>query len=464
MPSPGFQSPIVLRFAACLTAVLLFSGCGGGGASSSAAPPSLPTGTAAPVGNTSHGRYGISHVIIVIQENRSFDNLFQGYPGADTASSGQTHDGKTIPLGAIPLENMHDIDHQVVDFLESYNNGRMNGFDLEGGATGPGSGSGLRTRNVTVSYPAYGFVPRSEVQPYWTLAKRYVVADRMFPSQLDASWTAHQFLISGQAGGTANNPNATPWGCDAPGGTIVGYMQPDRSVSGGVFPCFSYRTLADELDAAGISWRYYAPAVLGGDGGGLVWSAFDAIKPVRFGPDWVAHVVSPETRFLSDVAAGQLAAVTWIVPDLANSDHAGSGSATGPEWVSSIVNAVGRSKFWSSSAIFIMWDDWGGWYDHVPPPQLDRYGLGIRVPLLIVSPFAKAGVVSHTQYESGSLLKFAEQTFSLAPLAASDARANSLDDAFTFGAVARPFQPLATRRAPSDFIREAPSLAPPDAE
>jgi phospholipase C len=174
--------------------------------------------------------------------------------------------------------------------------------------------------------------------------------------------------------------------------------------------------------------------------------------------------VSPETRFLSDVAAGQLAAVTWVVPDLANSDHAGSGSATGPDWVASIVNAVGNSPFWSSSAIFIMWDDWGGWYDHVPPPQVDRYGLGIRVPLLIVSPYARKGYVSHTQYESGSLLKFAENTFSLAPLAASDARAASVDDAFEFDQPARPFKPLATQRRAADFIHEPPTMRVPDEE
>ncbi len=464
MPASGTRSPVDARCAACLFALLSFSGCGGGGATSPAGPPSLPVGTAAPVGNASNGRYGISHVVIVIQENRSFDYLFHGYPGADTASSGRTHDGKTVPLTQIALESAHDIDHQVVDFLEAYDGGRMDGFDLEGGATGPGSGSSAHTRNVAVSYPAYGYAPPAEVQQYWTLAHRYVLADRMFPSQLDASWTAHQFLIAGQAGGTANNPDATPWGCDAPSGTLVGYMQANRTVTGGVFPCFSYPTLAAELDAAGVSWRYYAPPVFGGNVGGLVWSAFDAIKPVRYGPDWVAHVVSPETRFLSNVAAGQLAGVTWIVPDLANSDHAGSGSATGPDWIASIVNAVGRSKFWNSSAIFVMWDDWGGWYDHVPPPQIDRYGLGIRVPLLIVSPLAKSGVVSHTQYESGSLLKFAEQTFSLAPLAKSDARANALDDAFAFGQARRPYQPLSTHRRPADFIREAPSLKVPDAE
>jgi phospholipase C len=241
-------------------------------------------------------------------------------------------------------------------------------------------------------------------------------------------------------------------------------MQPNHTVTGGIFPCLSYPTLANELDAAGVSWRYYAPQVFGGDAGGLVWSAFDAIKPVRYGPDWVAHVVSPETKFLSDVAAGQLAGVTWIVPDLANSDHAGSGSASGPEWVASIVNAVGQSPFWKSSAILIVWDDWGGWYDHVPPPQLDRFGLGVRVPFLIVSPFAKRGVVSHTQYESGSILKFAESAFGLAPLAASDKRATPLDDAFTFGGTPRAFVPLATRRTATDFVREAPSMKVPDSE
>jgi phospholipase C len=432
------------------------AGCGGGGSSSSA-PPVVPTGTPAPIVGSSHGRYGISHVVIVIQENRSFDYLFRGYPGADSASSGLTHAGASVPLTEIPLENPYDLDHQVSDFLQDYNGGQMNGFDLEGGGTIGGG-------HAQSAYPQYGYAPQSEVQPYWKMAQSYVLADRMFTSQLDSSWTAHQFLIAGQAGGTANNPNGTPWGCDAPSWAVVGFLQPDRTVSGGTFPCFTYPTLADQLDAQNISWRYYAPYVQGGDIGGQVWSAFDAIHAVRYGKDWTAHVTSPETRFLSDVAAGQLAAVTWVVPDLANSDHAGSASATGPDWVASVVNAVGKSPFWDSSAVFVLWDDWGGWYDHVPPPQVDRYGLGIRVPAIVISPYAKQGYVSHTQYETASILRFAEDTFGLAPMAAADARAPSLDDTFSFGTTPRTFTTLSSRHKAADFLRMRPSLRAPDEE
>ena len=431
----------------------LLTGCGGSGGASTGASPVIPTGSPAPITGSYAGRYGISHVVIVIQENRSFDYLFNGYPGADTVSSGKRHDGSTVPLAPISLAASWDLTHQLSDFLLSYDGGRMDGFDLEE-TPGP----------PLPPNPEYGYAPRSEVQPLWNIAREFVLADRMFPSQIDSSWTAHQYLIAGQSGGTANNPTATPWGCDAPAGTTVGFLQPNRTVTGGEFPCMTYRTLADPLDAAGMSWRYYAPAVAGGDTGGLVWSAFDAIHSVRYGKDWTQHVVSPETNFLSDVAGGQLAAVTWIVPDLKNSDHASSQSTSGPDWVASIVNAVGTSPFWNSTAIFVMWDDWGGWYDHVPPPQVDVAGLGIRVPLLVASPFARQNYVSHTTYESGSILKFVEDTFGLSALAASDARAASLDDCFDFTQPARTFVPLSTRRRAADFLRRPPSLRAPDDE
>jgi phospholipase C len=439
---------------ACAVVAFVTSGCGGG---SSTGTRAIPSGSPAPIGGANAGRYGISHVVIVVQENRTFDYLFAGYPGAETASTGLTHDGRVVPLGEISLASAYDLNHQLADFVTSYDNGKMDGFDLVGGG-------GLGSGHAQTAYPQYGYAPRSEVAPYWKMAEQYVLADHMFPSQIDSSWTAHQFLIAGQAGGTANNPNGTPWGCDAPTGTTVPLLQPNRTASGGVFPCFTYATIANQLDAKGISWRYYAPPVNGGDIGGQVWSAFDAISAVRYGKDWTAHVVSPETKFLSDVAAGQLAGVTWVIPDLANSDHAGSKSVTGPQWVASVVNAVGTSQFWGSTAVFVLWDDWGGWYDHVPPPQVDVDGLGIRVPLLVISPFAKPGLVSHTNYESGSILKFVEATFGLSPLASSDARANALDDAFAFGQPARAFTPLATRRKAVDFLRARPSLRAPDNE
>ncbi len=436
-----------IRSIAAAGALALLAACGGKGGGGI---PAVPVGSAPPIDGNTIGRAGIAHVVIVIQENRSFDNLFMGYPGADTATSGQTHDGRTINLGPVPFEFPYDVNHGLPDFVRAYDGGRMDGFDLEGSIGEAGN-----------PYLEYSYVPRDETRPYWTMASQYVLADRMFTSQLDESFTSHQFLIAGQAGGTADIPDNLPWGCDAPTGTTIGLLTANHKSAGGVFPCFTYPTIADELDAKNISWRYYAPVIGGGDFGGLVWSAFDAIKSVRYGPDW-GNVVSPETRFLSDVKAGQLAGVTWIVPDLANSDHASSNSKTGPDWVASIVNAIGTSQFWKTSVIFIVWDDWGGWYDHVRPPQVDLYGLGIRVPLLIVSPFAKSNHVSHTQYETAAILRFAEDTFGLKPLSASDSRATPLDDSFDFTKAPRAFAPLSTRRSAADFTREPASFRPPD--
>jgi phospholipase C len=421
------------------------SGCGGG--SASAAQPSA-TSSAVPITGEHVGRNGIAHIVMIVQENRSFDNLFVGFPGADTASSGTSHDGRRIPLQPVSLTADMDIEHQLRDFLAAYDHGKMDGFDLENGN----------------ALGAYSYVPRTEVQQYWDLASRYVLADKMFPSQVDMSFTAHQFLIAGQGGGVVDGPSKAPWGCDAPAGTVISVLQPNRTSGGGVFPCFTYRTLADELDARGLPWRYYAPAVNGGDAGGLAWSAFDAIHQVRDGPDWTGHVVSPETSVLHDISSGSLASVTWIVPRWINSDHSLSRSASGPDWVTSIVDAIGNSGYWNSTAIFVVWDDWGGWYDHVAPPQVDLYGLGIRVPLIVVSPFAKRGHVSHVQYEFGSMLKFIESTYGLAALAASDARANPLDDCFDFKQAPRAFQSIATRRTPEEFVHAAPSDRAPDSD
>ena len=430
----------------------LAMGCGGGGSSSGGLGSPVPVGSPTAVGTT-HGRNNIDHVVIIVQENRSFNNLFMGYPGAETASSGPTHFGTTVKLVPVSLAASYDIGHNLNDFLLAYDGGKMDGFDLESKGSG-GSGPG--------QYAMYAYAPRVEVQPYWNLASHYVLSDRMFASQIDSSFTAHQYLIAGQAGNTVNAPTHLPWGCDAQSGTVVRTLTPNRRVGPGVFPCFHYPTMADRLDEKHISWRYYAPSVSGGDVGGELWSAYEAISDVRFGPDWLEHVVSPESQILSDVAAGQLAAVTWVVPDYKNSDHALSRSTTGPQWVASVVNAIGKSPLWAHTAILVTWDDWGGWYDSASPPYVDNDGLGMRVPLLVISPYAKQNYVSHVQYEFGSILKFAEYTFRLKPLAASDTRASALDDCFDFTQTARPFEAIATQRSPFDFQRAIPSGHAPD--
>jgi len=175
---------------------------------------------------------------------------------------------------------------------------------------------------------------------------------------------------------------------------------------------------------------------------GYEWESFDAIRHIRNGADW-ANVISPGTQFISDVGNGSLAEVTWIVPPFAASDMSDSGAAQGPDWVASLVNAVGESPLWNSTAIFVTWSGWGGFYDHVPPPQDADQGRSFRVPLLIVSPYVAQGRVTHSQYQHASILKFAEEAFGLNPLTRLDARANSPAREFDFQRQPRQFTPIA---------------------
>jgi phospholipase C len=181
---------------------------------------------------------------------------------------------------------------------------------------------------------------------------------------------------------------------------------------------------------------------------------------VRHGPEWKTNISRPNTNILSDAADGQLPTVSWVIPKFVESDHEGAGNTLGEEWVSTVVNAIGQSQYWNSTAIFVVWDDWGGFYDHVAPQYVDYDGLGFRVPLLVVSPYAKTNYVSHQQYEYGSILQFVEDTFGLGRLAASDTRANSLiPDCFNFQQAARKFRPLPVIPR-SQFLRELETTKP----
>jgi phospholipase C len=398
------------------------------------------------------GSASIQHVIVIVQENRSFDNMFNGFPGADTAQTGQSQGG-AVPLVAVPFETNPVIDpgHYHYSFTAAYDGGLMDGFN------GEGTYSNVGTYHQVPSPPnfAYAFLPQSETKPYWTLAKQFTLADRMFPSNSGPSFPAHQYLIAGQSDNVDEVPNGL-WGCDAAPGTLAPQLLPNGTEVPGVFPCFDYATLGDELDAAGVSWHYYTPATV------YLFSAYDAIRHIRYGTDWTTRVVTPETTILTDIANHALPQVSWVVPSFVNSDHALANSNTGPQWVASIVDAVGASPYWNNTAIFIVWDDWGGWYDHVAPPQLDVMGLGVRVPLIVVSPYARHGYVSHSQHEFGSILRFIETTYGLNTLAASDARADSLADCFDFTQTLAPLQPVKTFMHPADFLSQARSDQPPD--
>lgn len=227
-------------------------------------------------------------------------------------------------------------------------------------------------------------------------------------------------------------------------------------------------TLRDLFDAASpaITWKYYTPA-LHRPGG--IWSAFDVISSVRNGPEWATNVISPETTVLTDIANGNLAQMSWVIPDGTESDHPGNGADDGPSWVASVVNAVGESQYWSSTAIIITWDDWGGFYDPVPPPPRDNQGgPGFRVPMILVSPYAREtsasqpGYISQTTYEFGSIVRFVEDTFNLGRLGTTDGTTNSIDDMFDFYQYPRQFQTVGSKYSREYFVHQKPSRMPVD--
>lgn len=436
---------------ASAAATLALAACSFGGTSSL---PYLRSGTAlSSLDATGAGK--IRHIIYIVQENRSFDNLFQGYPGANTVSSGTISTGKTVRLKPVSLRAHYDIDHSAGAMFKACDGTgklpgthcRMDAFDLE--AAGPGGPKGVK-------YPQYVYVPHDESRPYFEMAKEGVLADDMFQSQLDESFVAHQYIIAAQSASAVNVPYG-PWGCNGYGDQVE-MITKDRVLQGSEAPCFDYQTLGDELDNAGLSWRFYASAYgsrSSGDGG--VWSSYQAVKHIYFGRDWNEDVISPNWKFITDVRAGKLANFTWITPVCTDSDHVNCPGGHGPSWVAALVNTVGKSKFWNSTAIFIQWDDWGGLYDHVPPPYKGYDGLGFRVPLVILSPYAKHNYVSHVQYETASVLRFAEDLFGMPQLAAADRRATSpAADCFDFSGKPRPFKRIKAPLPPRFFMHRHP--------
>ena len=451
---------------------------------------SLSTSGALPVAPSTPGfgpgKY-IKHIVLIVQENRSFDNLFDCFPGEEciTTAPMATTDpqGKPVVL-TVGLKPRHfencdtpyklkymlcgDFNHDWATAILNWDRGKMDGF---ANSTWGAAGGGTPIHNF-----AYGYVVRSEVKPYWDMAKQYTLLDRMFPDMFGPSFTAHLSLIAGttaisQSKAEINTPFEEPWSCDsgpqnttatvdrvainAPGYLVPHYMQPKP-------PCFTqFSTMADTLDAKNVSWRYYAPGVVHGipDFGAGIWSEFGAIKKVRYGPDW-ANVVTPQTAVLKDIRAGKLASMSWVIPDMLDSDHPSGDSNKGPSWVATVVNEIGESKYWNDTAIIIVWDDWGGWYDHIPPPQLDYDGLGIRVPGLIISPYAQRGKILHTQYQFGSILHFAEDVFGLDSLGVRDASSTSLTGAFDFTQKPKKVKPFPVPENYNYFMHRPPSGLP----
>jgi len=430
----------------------------------------------------------IEHIVIIFQENRSTDNLFQDpvlvSRGADIANSGMNSLGQTIPLVPIDLGTAgsnpqnYDLGHTHASFVAMYDGGKMDGINP---VCAP------PTECPPKAHPnfQYKYVIPSDVQPYFALAEQYTFGDRMFQTNEGPSFPAHQFIISGTSAPTATsslfdgeNPfhPQTPAGCIGPMTETVVMIDASGSETSSPpeYPCFEHPTLSDLLETNGVTWRYYTPSA------GSIWTgpvAIDhicqekTINGVRTctGPDWTNNVIIPQSQVLEDIANGQLAQVTWVIPDGLSSDHALTNDGTGPSWVASIVNSIGNSAFWANTVIVITWDDWGGWYDHVAPKVINDgaswgsgYVYGMRVPLIVVSPYAKAAYISHVTHDFGSILKFIETTFKLSSVGFADVAADDLSDCFNLTQTPLTFHAIPAPLDAAHFINDKHAPVDPD--
>ncbi len=387
-------------------------------------PDAVPTAKAAgTVTPAPPGMNVIKHVIFIIKENRSFDHYFGAFPGVDGATTGVTSTGQVVPLTPAPDQLMNDIDHDWESSLTGENGGLMNGYDLIDGG------------NTNGNLLAYTQMTEAQIPNYYAYGKAYALGDHMYSSLHGPSFPNHLYTIAATAGGVISDPvlpnggggsSTGGWGCDQAPDFSVPVLGTEGEISR-EYPCFDYQTLADTLAAAGVSWKYYAPAEGQPD---YHFSTYDAINHIRNGPAWAENVV-PYAQFVTDAQSGNLPAVSWLVAGTEN-EHPPRSTCLGENWTVNSINALLSGPDGASSAVFLVWDDFGGFYDHVKPPTLDEYGLGIRVPFLIISPYAKPGFITHERYEFSSVLKFTEELFGLPALSTRDANANDITNAFNF--------------------------------
>lgn len=416
-----------------------------------------PSGTIVP------GETPIEHVVFIIKENRSFNNYFATYPGADGATEGGTiecdedgcRDGRVVPLQPAEDIQPHDLTHCFRCGLVAMNDGAMNGFNRMNGVIPQSENADLFGADLS----GYVYHDRSTLPNYWAYADRFVLADRFFTSMHGPTLPEHLYTVAAQANWIVDNKGQTDTPgsyCDDDNETATRFTPADarrfeerileleREINANgsntydlaqywsqIRLCFNIPVLPDQLEEEGISWKYYALE--------NSWmNALQMIEHVRYGPMW--QKVQDPSNFVQDVRNGEMPEVSWIIPEESYNEHPGGGKSAcaGENWTVHQINTIMRSEFWESTAIVVVWDDFGGFYDPVPPPQVDIMGLGIRTPALIISPYTRSGgspeggYVDSTVYEFSSVLAFIEQVFGLDPMTRRDAQASPLLGAFDF--------------------------------
>ncbi|MBK9095784.1 MAG: hypothetical protein IPM84_24145 [Anaerolineae bacterium] len=379
-------------------------------------------------------RTPIQHVVIIIKEGRSFDALFGRFPGAEGATRGEKADGTLIDLTRAGDRLGGSPDTSRASAQIAMGGGRMNQFDLIPGAA---LADGFLLP-FTQAWP-------EDIPNYWRYAQTFVLSDRTFSAAAGPAFPNLLHLVAAQSALVTDNPtqSSDTWGCDAPAGARV-RTEPVADNPTWVFPCFNIPNLPDQLQARPLSWRFYGPRP-GADGYQNV--VLNAIQTIRTSYLWNNNVTS-DGQFLVDVLRRQLPAVSWLAPPGEFSERPTASLCAGENWTVQQINAVMQSDLWASTVIFVVWSHFGGFYDHLPPPQVDLFGLGPRVPLLIISPYARPGFISHNQAELTSLVTFVERNFGLAPLSERDARANDLLENFDFRQAPLPPLLLSARRCP----------------
>jgi phospholipase C len=372
----------------------------------------------------------IKHVIVIVKENHTFDNYFGTFPGAEGTTKCKTSSG-LIDCPRAPDRTPRDLCHEHSCALSDWNGGTMDGWD---------SVSGTSQNGDELAYAQY---LEADIPNYWAYARKYTLGDHFFANMLGPSFPGHMFVLAAQAGWSLGNPNTDVthpyWGCDQSSSTRVTTLDHGTCTQADVFPCFQIPSVPDLLPSA-VDWKFYGTDfyVLG-----EIWSMFDGIDQIRNGARW-SHVVNA-SQFDADVDAKTLPAVSWLVnQDLADEHPAVGGVCAGENWSVQRINKIMQSDYWKDTAIIFTMDDFGGWYDHVAPPRQygcdaqHPYGLGFRLPLIVISPYAKPGYVFKENAEQASIPKFILKTFGAPRFlsdvdpAAQDGQANDLMNAFDF--------------------------------
>jgi phospholipase C len=445
------------------------------------------------------------HVVVIVKENRTPDNLFQGlcsapYGAANSCSTTPNSSQRNIQTanwidssspsgviqpGTVALANKYDLSHAHSAFVAMCDADPTGVCRMDGASKISCSGSCPKK-------PQFRFVDNSAgvVNPYLVLATQYGWANYMFQTNQGPSFPAHQFLFGGTSAPSAADDAAGIFasenmsgasriaGCTAPTGTTVEVVNPTGGENQKIYPCFEHRTMPDLLPSA-FTWRYYAPSA------GSIWTAPNAIQHICestgpgghcAGQDWSNNVDLKPADVLTDIANCNLRSVSWVIPTGANSDHAHVNDGGGPSWVAAIVNAIGASTacdgnagYWNNTAIFITWDDWGGWYDHESPiilaqPQGD-YQYGFRVPLVVVSAYTPAGYINNDRHDFGSILRFVEFNFGITEgaLNFADSRAkNDLRGFFDLARTPRAYQTIQAPKSANFFLHDKRKATDPD--